>query len=101
MPLPDYLAWVRAEAALAPVTYLPHRRETPEQMAAVAAIPGVVFSRLNLPAELVLAGTADPLEILTLPSSTTSTLPLLLAGTGSVIRHSRAGEVAERQGVPK
>ena len=43
MPLPDYLAWVRAEAALAPVTYLPHRRETPEQMAAVAAIPGVVI----------------------------------------------------------
>ena len=43
-------------------------------MTAVAAIPGVVFSRLALPAELVLAGTTDPLEILTLPSSTTTTL---------------------------
>lgn len=86
MPLPEYLDWVRAEAAAAPVTYLPHRREPASQLAAVAGTPGVVLSTRALPAELVLAGATERLEIITLPSSTTTTLPLVLSGTGSVIR---------------
>jgi hypothetical protein len=86
MPLPEYLDWVRYEASIAPLTYLPHRRETFEQLEAVAAIPGVEVSAHHLPAELVLAGAPEPLEIVTLPSSTLTTLPLVLDGTRSTIR---------------
>ncbi|WP_439590878.1 hypothetical protein [Microbacterium sp.] len=89
MPLPLYLQWVAATAAAGPVVYLPHRRETNRQLEAVAAVPGVTIGHSDLPVELVLAGTRVPLEIFTLPSSTTSTLPLVLAGTGSVVRTGR------------
>lgn len=92
MPLTDYLAWVGASAATAPVTYLPHRRETDAQLAAVDALPGVTVSRAMIPAELLLAGTTGPLEIITLPSSTTTTLPLVLEGTGSVIGARRVSQ---------
>ena len=86
MPLEEYLDWVSREAAIAPVTYLPHRREPDSQLDAVAAVPGIVLSTAPLPAELVLAGTTEPLEIVTLPSSTTTTIPLVLEGTRSAIR---------------
>jgi hypothetical protein len=86
MSLRAYLDWVTAEAARAPVTYLPHRREPHAQLVAVAAIPGIVMSRVALPAELVLAGATERLDIITLPSSTSTTLPLVLHGTGSVVR---------------
>lgn len=91
MPLHAYLEWVRVEAARAPVTYLPHRREPAAQLTAVAAIPGVVVSRQNLPVELALAGADERLEVITLASSTTTTLPLVLRGTGSVIRSAASG----------
>lgn len=85
MPLADYLAWVGAAAATAPVTYLPHRREPASQLAAVGALPGVTVSNAMIPAELLLAGATGPLEVITLASSTTTTLPLVLEGTGSTI----------------
>ena len=97
----EYLTWVRGEAAVAPVTYLPHRREPASQLTAVASIPGVVVSQRALPAELLLAGATEPLEILTLPSSTTTTLPLLLAGTGSVVRRRRSDAAAEESGASR
>ena len=78
MPLAEYLGWVRLEASRAPVTYLPHRREPESQLAAVATIPGVRVDRQSLPVEMVLAGAIERLEIVTLPSSTTTTLPLVL-----------------------
>lgn len=96
-----YLEWVAAEAARAPVTYLPHRREPRAQTAAVARIPGVVLSTLALPVELVLAGTTEPLEIITLPSSTTTTLPLVLRGTGSVIRSGRSKIAIDGRSIKK
>ncbi|MGC5223922.1 hypothetical protein ACPW96_15225 [Micromonospora sp. DT81.3] len=92
LDLAVYLAWVAAEASIAPLTYLPHRREPVTQLDAVRAIPGVRISDLRLPAELVLAGASRPLEVLTLASSTTTTLPLVLEGTGSVIREWAPGE---------
>jgi len=94
MPLAEYLDWVRREAADAPLTYLPHRRETDEQLRMVAAIPGVVLSRPALPVEMLLAGAIERLEILTLPSSTTTTLPLVLRGSRSAIRTETAARVA-------
>lgn len=91
MPMDEYLAWVSGEASRGPVTYLPHRRESAAQLAAVSMLDGVQISRRTLPAELLLAGTTEPLEIFTLPSSTTTTLPLVLAGTGSAIRRRESG----------
>ncbi|WP_461471474.1 hypothetical protein [Microbacterium sp. HJ5] len=89
MSLEAYLDWVTDAAAAGPSVYLPHRRETPEQRAAVARIDGVTIRDTNLPVELVLAGAAEPLDIRTLASSTTTTLPLVLAGTGSILRVGR------------
>jgi len=82
MPLARFIEWVREIAASGPVSYLPHRRETDEQLDAVGTIPDVRIVHSQLPVELVLAGARSPLEVFTLPSSTTTTLPLVLAGTG-------------------
>lgn len=78
-----YLGWVADAAAGRPVVYLPHRRETSEQLAAVARIAGVTIDRPGLPVELALAG-ASGLDLLTLPSSTETTLAAVL-GDGSRI----------------
>lgn len=86
MALLDYVRWVRDAATPAPAVYLPHRRETLEQRDAVSHVPGLKILDTDLPVELVLAGATEPLEIMTLPSSTTTTLPLVLAGTGSIVR---------------
>jgi hypothetical protein len=97
MRLLDYLRWVR-DAAAGGAAYLPHRRETPEQLDAVAAVPGVRILETKLPVELVLAGAPEPLDIHTLPSSTLTTLPLVLAGTGSRV-HAGAPQGSKRAGV--
>ncbi|MDW4572316.1 hypothetical protein R8Z57_05925 [Microbacterium sp. M3] len=89
MLLVDYVRWVRDAAADAAV-YLPHRRETAEQLDAVATVPGLRVHRTGLPVELVLAGARGPLDVHTLPSSTTTTLPLVLAGTGVTVHTGRA-----------
>lgn len=86
MDLADYLSWVKRAAEDGPASYLPHRREPREQLVAVAAIGGITIRKTELPVELVLGGAAAPLDIRTLASSTTTTLPLVLAGTGSVLR---------------
>lgn len=95
LALSDYLAWVTDAAGSGPAVYLPHRREPREQLAAVAAIAGVTIRQTELPVELVLAGAAGPLDIRTLASSTTTTLPLVLAGTGSALRVGRDAAATE------
>lgn len=87
-----YLRWVRAEAASGDISYLPHRREPAHQRAAAAAVPGVHLVDTGLPVELALAGADAALEIVTLPSSTATTLPLVLAGTGSTVRVRRVSD---------
>lgn len=84
MMLVDYVRWVR-DAAAGDAVYLPHRRETAEQLDAVATLPGLRIHRTGLPVELVLAGARHPLDVHTLPSSTTTTLPLVMAGTGTTV----------------
>jgi hypothetical protein len=96
VPLLDYVMWVR-DAAADGAVYLPHRRETAEQLDAVAGVPHVRVHRTGLPVELVLAGTTEPLDVHTLPSSTTTTLPLVLAGTGSIVHTDRAPRPARRK----
>jgi hypothetical protein len=95
MPLPHFVDWVRAIAASGAVSYLPHRRESDEQLSAVAVIPGVRVVHTELPVELVLAGAPARLEVFTLPSSTTTTLPLVLAGTGLRMRRAAAAREIE------
>jgi hypothetical protein len=88
MMLVDYVRWVR-DAAAGGAVYLPHRRETREQLDAVATVPELRVHETGLPVELVLAGARQPLDVHTLPSSTTTTLPLVLAGTGVTLHTGR------------
>jgi hypothetical protein len=95
IPLTEYLGWVAAEAQAGELAYLPHRRETEATLGAVAEFPGVHLFETGLPVELVLAGAREPLEVLTLPTSATTTLGHILADSGSVIRrHNPATGVA-------
>jgi hypothetical protein len=86
IPLSEYLAWVAIEARKGDLAYLPHRREAAATLTAVAQLPGVQVFETGLPIELVLAGTPAPLEVLSLPTSATTTLAHVLAGSGSTIR---------------
>lgn len=97
MSTADYLAWVRRIAEGGRASYLPHRREPAEQRRAVGAIAGVEIVDTGLPAELVLAGSDHALDLYTQPSSTTTTLRHVLAGTGSTIHEgSHASGPARR-----
>ncbi|GAA4161804.1 hypothetical protein GCM10022286_19940 [Gryllotalpicola daejeonensis] len=84
----DYLAWVAGQARTEPVVYLPHRRERRDVLAEVGRMPGVKVLETGLPVELVLAGIRRPIELVSLQTSASTTLELLLGGTGSVIRQS-------------
>ncbi|MFW8745928.1 hypothetical protein, partial [Mesorhizobium japonicum] len=69
-----------------PAAYLPHRREPEEVLARVAALDGVELVRTGLPVELALAGTTEPLEIVSLRSTAAITLRQVLEGSGSQVR---------------
>lgn len=97
-PEDGYLRWVAREAAAAPVTYLPHRREPAEALERVARIPGVRVQRLDMPVELALAGIGRPLEIRSLLSSTLTTLPIVLAGTGSTVTETTIAGAGRTRG---
>lgn len=77
----DYLAWVAQQPVGS--AYFPHRRESAEQLAAVARL-GLVVAQTGLPIEIVLAG-ARNLDVRSLPSSAVDTLRILLAGSGSSV----------------
>lgn len=93
MPLDAYLAWIASEAAAGDLVYVPHRREPDTQRRAVAAVAGIRLVEQGLPVELLLAGAA-PREVVTLPSSTATTLPLVLAGSGARIRVATPADAA-------
>jgi hypothetical protein len=81
-----YLSWLIALARAAPFSYLPHRRESAEQLDWISLLPRVELVRTGLPVELALAGSSQPLELVTLPSTAAMTLEHVLEGTGSSIR---------------
>ncbi len=87
-----YIEWVRS-AAVGGATYLPHRREPESLLACVAELPGVAVLRTGLPVELALAGTTEPLDIVSLQSTAVVTLRIVLAGSGSTIRSSAVSEL--------
>ncbi len=75
-----YLRFI--DALERPIAYFPHRREPDDVLARLARLRGVRIERTGLPIELVLAG-AERARVRSLPSSALSTLPHVLAGTGS------------------
>lgn len=81
----DYQRWLKSVAAAGPVSYLPHRRERGDQLAQISSIDGVTVVDTGLPAELALAGTSEPLEIVMMRSSASTTLRAVLEGTRSVL----------------
>lgn len=78
-----YLAWVREALADGAAAYLPHRREHPELIDRIGRMPGLTPVRTGLPVELALAGTTEPLEIVSLASTAAITLRRVLDGSGS------------------
>ncbi|WP_396667124.1 hypothetical protein [Microbacterium sp. R86528] len=91
MPIEHYIRWVHHIAAAGAVEYFPHRRETPSQLDAVRAISGVTVVQTSLPIELILAGHPTALDVFSQPSSTNTTLPLVLRGSGSRVHSSAPG----------
>jgi len=89
----EYLDWLRSLAASGPVSYLPHRRERGEQLATVSRLDGVAVVDLGMPAELVLAGTRQPLEVVMMRSSASTTLRAVLEGSGSSVTVSAPAEL--------
>jgi len=79
----SYQRWLRSVAAAGPVSYLPHRRERADQLARISSLDGVTVVDTGLPAELALAGAPEPLEIVMMRSSASTTLRAVLDGTGS------------------
>jgi hypothetical protein len=80
-----YLDWLRGLAV--PTHYFPHRRESVELLARVAAIDGLTVETPGLPIELVLAG-AREVSVTSLPSSAVETLRIVLLGSGSTVEVS-------------
>jgi hypothetical protein len=78
-----YLTWLRSVVASGPVSYLPHRRERASQLAKVSSLDGIAVVETGMPAELALAGTPEPLEVILMRSSASTTLRAVLDGTGS------------------
>lgn len=68
------------------LAYLPHRREPGWFLRAAARVPNIVVVPARVPIELALAGTQRALEVMSPPSSAVETLPIVLRGTGSVVR---------------
>lgn len=85
MSAQSYLDWLRSIAADGPISYLPHRRERGAQLVAIALLDGITVVDAGLPAELLLAGAPEPLEILMMRSSASTTLRAVLEGTGSIV----------------
>ncbi len=74
----EHRAEVARFAAAGAAVYLPHRRESAAEVAAMRGIPGVTVIEPNLPVELYLAG-LDGLEIRSSGSSADTTLARVLA----------------------
>jgi len=89
----DYERWLRSVAASGPVSYLPHRRERGDDLARISSLDDVAVVDAGLPAELLLAGALEPLEIVMMRSSASTTLRAVLEGTGSTVTVSTPAEL--------
>jgi hypothetical protein len=89
----EYERWLRSVASSGPVSYLPHRRERADHLARISSLDGVTVVDAGLPAELVLAGAVEPLEVVMMRSSASTTLRAVLEGSGSTVTVSMPAEL--------
>jgi hypothetical protein len=83
---PDaYVTWVRDLATDGAVRYLPHRRQAPELLARLAAVPGVTVDAAEAPVELRLRGMTAPQRVVSLPSTAAVLLTTILAPRGVAV----------------
>jgi hypothetical protein len=74
-----YLTWIRGLADEGPVRYLPHRRNDPGILAALAATPDVTVDAPGAPVELRLRGLQHGQRVVSLPSTSAVLLTTILA----------------------
>jgi hypothetical protein len=88
--LVDRDSYVDAIAAMArghgATRYLAHRREDADKLAQIARRTGMTVRRPHLPLELFLRQGPVGERVVTLPSTVAHTLPVVLAGSGVVVR---------------
>ncbi len=80
---PDrYVDWIRSLAKEGALRYLPHRRQTPELLAALAEIDGVTVDAPGAPVEIRLRGLRPGQRVLSLPSTSTILLTTIISPLG-------------------
>lgn len=80
---PDrYLDWIRSLAKEGALRYLPHRRQTPELLAALASIDGVTVDAPGAPVEIRLRGLRSGQRVISLPSTSTILLTTIISPLG-------------------
>ncbi|MFD2028112.1 hypothetical protein [Promicromonospora aerolata] len=77
-----YVDWVRSLAKEGALRYLPHRRQTPELLAALAEIDGVTVDVPGAPVEIRLRGLRSGQRVLSLPSTSTILLTTIISPLG-------------------
>ncbi|MFI9486720.1 hypothetical protein ACIG47_10040 [Promicromonospora sp. NPDC052451] len=83
---PDaYVAWVGGLAADGPLRYLPHRRQVPDLLDRVGALPGVTLDSAQAPVELRLRGMTAPQRVVSLPSTAAVLLTSILSPRGVAV----------------
>jgi hypothetical protein len=81
-----YIDWVRSLTEDGPVSYFPHRRETPEVLDALAAHPLIRVNEHTVPVEMRLRGLRPGQVVRALPSTVLASLRLILAPAGVPLR---------------
>jgi len=77
-----YVDWIRSLAKEGALRYLPHRRQTPEVLAALAAIDGVTVDAPGAPVEIRLRGLRAGQRVVSLPSTSTILLTTIISPLG-------------------
>ncbi|NKX55597.1 hypothetical protein HGG74_13835 [Arthrobacter sp. E918] len=81
-----YIEWVRSLTEDGPVSYFPHRRETPQLLEALAAHPLIRVNEHTVPVEMRLRGLQPGQVVRSLPSTVLASLRLVLAPDGVRLR---------------
>jgi hypothetical protein len=81
-----YIEWVRSLTEDGPLSYFPHRRETPQVLDALAADPLVRVHAHTVPVEMRLRGLRPGQVVRALPSTVLASLSLILAPGGVPLR---------------
>ncbi|PUB20147.1 hypothetical protein C8K30_11830 [Promicromonospora sp. AC04] len=77
-----YVDWIRSLAKESALRYLPHRRQTPELLAALAEIDGVTVDAPGAPVEIRLRGLRAGQRVVSLPSTSTILLTTIISPLG-------------------